>query len=256
VTDLGCNPDTWHPLRAELERWERAGETVRLWLRDDDAIEVTPALRRLLDLTTAHRVPALLAVIPAQAQPSLSEFLEPHAIVEVGVHGFQHANHAPAGEKAEEFTPDRDPDEVLRELRSGLDRLRTLFGAKCLPLFVPPWNRISRAAASSLPVAGYRALSTFGGRPLLEARTGLIEVNTHLDIIDWRGTRGGRDPGWLALELASELGRARERGYAPVGVLTHHLVHDAAAWGFLDCLFSETARHRIVHWVAARDLVA
>jgi predicted deacetylase len=173
----------------------------------------------------------------------------------VGVHGFRHTNHAAQGEKAQEFCAGRDPNEVTRELRSGRDRLISIFGAKCLPIFVPPWNRISSEAAMRLRDTGYRALSTFGRDRVLAPGTGVAEINTHVDAIDWRGTRGGRDPVWLAAELAKQLALARNAGGTPVGVLTHHLVHDEIAWHFLEALFAETARHANVRWVGARSLI-
>lgn len=246
----------WDPLRRELDAWHEESTPARLWLRDDDATEVTPPLRLLVELSQTHRVPVVLAVIPARADRRLAEFVAAQGNAEIAVHGFAHANRALPGVKAQEFTTARDAEDVLRELRSGRDLLSSLFGDKCLPLFVPPWNRISPEAARSLPAAGYRALSTFGWERVLDAGTGFVEVNTHLDIIDWRGTRGGRDPAWLAAELAAQLARARQEGHAAVGVLTHHLVHDDTAWGFLEALFAETARQAAVRWVWARELIA
>src|SRR5262245_8756453 len=97
----------WDPLRREFDAWDAASARARLWLRDDDAIAVTPALSRLIDLTQAYRVPLLLAVIPARAEPQLAEFLAGRWHVNVGVHGFAHANHAAPGAKAQEFTAER-----------------------------------------------------------------------------------------------------------------------------------------------------
>ncbi|TIT57545.1 MAG: polysaccharide deacetylase, partial [Mesorhizobium sp.] len=55
----------WQPLVEELARWQRAGRKAEFWLRDDDAVDPTPALDRLLDLTRQFAVPVTLAVIPA-----------------------------------------------------------------------------------------------------------------------------------------------------------------------------------------------
>ena len=69
------------------------------WLRDDDAVEPTVALDRLLGLTGEFAVPVTLAVIPAFTGEALARRLEaaPHAAV--AVHGWSHKNHAPAGQK-------------------------------------------------------------------------------------------------------------------------------------------------------------
>jgi hypothetical protein len=82
------------------------------------------------------------------------------------------------------------------------------------------------------------------------------ELNTHLDIIDWRGTRGGRDLGALAIELAGHLAWARQNDVPALGVLTHHLVHDEIAWRFVEELFAETAHHAAVRWSRASDLIS
>ncbi len=45
------------PLYRELQRWRDAGRVARLWLRDDDAIEPTAALERLLAETKNYGIP-------------------------------------------------------------------------------------------------------------------------------------------------------------------------------------------------------
>ncbi|TIS82782.1 MAG: polysaccharide deacetylase, partial [Mesorhizobium sp.] len=55
----------WQPLVEELACWRRADRKAEFWLRDDDAVDPTAALDRLLELTRALEVPLTLAVIPA-----------------------------------------------------------------------------------------------------------------------------------------------------------------------------------------------
>ncbi|RUU77058.1 polysaccharide deacetylase, partial [Mesorhizobium sp. M7A.T.Ca.TU.009.01.1.2] len=61
----------WQPLVEELARLQRAGRKAEFWLRDDDAVDPTPALNRLLDLTGEFAVPVTLAVIPALTDAKL-----------------------------------------------------------------------------------------------------------------------------------------------------------------------------------------
>ncbi len=93
----------WQPLLSELAGWERAGRKADFWLRDDDAVEPTAALDRLLTLTEKYGVPVALAVIPAFTGAALAKRLDeaPHAVV--AVHGWSHENHAAAGEKKQEL---------------------------------------------------------------------------------------------------------------------------------------------------------
>ncbi|TGS51521.1 polysaccharide deacetylase, partial [bacterium M00.F.Ca.ET.179.01.1.1] len=51
---------TWQPLVEELARWQRADRKAEFWLRDDDAVDPTPALYRLLDLTGPFAIPGAL----------------------------------------------------------------------------------------------------------------------------------------------------------------------------------------------------
>jgi hypothetical protein len=68
------DPD-WGQLDRALEDLERRGGQARFWWRDDDAIEDTTALRRLVDLAQRFRAPILLAVVPSRARRSLAALL-------------------------------------------------------------------------------------------------------------------------------------------------------------------------------------
>lgn len=233
-------PDGWRLLRESLEACRAAGREAPLWLRDDDAVAPTPALQRLLDLCGRHAVPLALAVIPAHATETLAGRLAAQPGVTVLVHGWSHANHAPPGRKKQELGF-RPRGHVLSELQAGMERVTALFGAQAAPVLVPPWNRIDPDLVGALPELGYRALSVFG--PPRAGR--LPSINATVDIIDWHGGRGCRDHAVLAGEIAAglEAWLAQGASAAPVGLLTHHLVHDESAWAFLEKLFAVTAGH-------------
>lgn len=240
------------PILQELDRWQAAGRTADLWVRDDDAVIPTTALDRLLDLGAGHDVPLTLAVIPQNTGADLANRLAGAGRVEVAVHGWSHTNHAPAGQKSRELGGDRAAAVVLADLTRGLVKLQDLHGPRTVPLLVPPWNRIDAGLVPKLPGAGYRGLSVFGPEPTAAP---LRMLNTHVDVIDWRGHRGGRDGGVLVAEIVARLQHTAITG-GSVGLLTHHLVHDAAVWAFLDGLFAATAHHPGGRWCAASDLLA
>jgi len=134
---------------------------------------------------------------------------------------------------------------ILGELGTGWLALERLFGARALPVLVPPWNRIDPALVPALPEIGYRALSTWGPRPRREAVRGLFQVNMHVDVIDWRGGGGfvGDEVAFGALVAALQRARrAAEAGNPdaaePAGLLTHHLVMDEEAWHFVASLLA------------------
>lgn len=239
--------DVWHGLHRELDRWAIEGRAARFWLRDDDAVEPSTALDRLLEMTDRHRVPVLLAIVPLAATQALARRLERVVGVSPCQHGCAHRNHAPPDQKKEELGAHRSLAVVLDEVRRARDRLADLFGETIRPVLVPPWNRIARAVASGLPELGFEALSTFG-RPT--ATTRIPHINCDIDIIDWKGGRRGHDPALLVSQLIEILADARSDGGRPVGILGHHLVHDAVAWSFLQELFTRTQSHPAAQWIS------
>lgn len=233
---------TMNLLRETLDRRSRPA---LFWLRDDDAVEPTKALDRLLALG-GGTIPITIAAIPALSGPALAKRLTQATRATVAVHGWAHRNHAPESRKNQELGADRPIQTVLNELTNGLLHLRALHGPRFLPMLVPPWNRIDAQVTAGLPAIGFSALSVFGPE-----KSGPIRaINTHVDLIDWRGSRGGRPDGELASEILSRLDQDD-----CIGVLSHHLVHDAQAWGFLERLVAATVDHPNCQWVSARDLM-
>ncbi len=220
---------TWGELEAEVRRRHDAGRPVEFWWRDDDATGVSPALEKLLSLSKACRIPLALAVIPQDAAPGLFDLLHPQ--VSVLQHGTDHRNRAAAGEKKTEYPGAEPADAALNRISSGMAKLRHLPGF--IPVLAPPWNRMRKDLLDKLPALGIQGISTYGARARREAAPGLRQVNTHVDIVAWR--RGRRFVG-EEQALAQAIECLASEG--PVGWLTHHAVHDAAAWDFLARLFT------------------
>lgn len=223
----------WQALDRELAEWRAAGRTADLWWRDDDAVDASPALDRLLEVHSATGMPLALAVVPAQATPALAERLARAPGVDVLQHGYAHVNHAPSTEKKVELGPHRPAMLVLGELGTGWLALERLFGERALGVMVPPWNRIAPALVPTLPEIGYRGLSTFGPRKRAIPVRGLLQINTHVDLIDWKGGRGFVGEEVALAALVEALSRSRSAGGEPVGLLSHHLAMDGRAWDFL-----------------------
>ncbi len=229
----------WQTLATEAARWADRPAPADLWWRDDDAADACPALERLLGVHRAGGVPLALAVVPAQATAALAERLAGEPGIDVLQHGYAHANHAPPTEKKMELGLHRPAMFVLGELGTGRMALDRLFGARPLPVLVPPWNRIAPPLVPTLPEIGFRGLSTFGPRKRVHPVRGLRAVNTHVDLVDWKTRRFVGTTAALA-NLVDALARARESD-EPVGILSHHLAMDAEAWDFLGLLWEKTA---------------
>ena len=245
----------WDSLRNELARWDDAGRVAEFWWRDDDAGQPAPALTRLLTLAQTAQVPLGLAMIPRETAAEL--VAAPDEWVSILQHGCDHRNRAGGGEKKAEFPATEPVSQALARLAQG--RV-SLAGPCSLPVLVPPWNRVSSAGLLlQLGQAGYRGLSRFGPRGDASWVPGVVQVNTHVDIIDWKGTRGfvGDD---IALAAAVAHLQARREGRVDAneatGVLSHHAVHDEASWTFLARFFEFTRVLTGVRWRSASALFA
>lgn len=245
---------TFAALRAELDQWSASGRRATLWWRDDDASAATPALARMLAVAAANSVPLALAVIPARLGPDLVDAVAPAAGCTVLQHGFEHRNHAAAGERSCELGANRPLAVTAEELVRGRERLRAAFGVRFLPILVPPWNRIAAELVALLPQLGYRGLSTFAPRKNALAAPGVAQCNTHVDPIAWRRGRRFVGEDEAAARLSAHLALRRNGAVDPAeatGLLTHHLDFDEAAWRFVDTLLERTRAHPAVSWLAA-----
>ena len=250
--------DPWDALDRELDAWAAGGRQATLWWRDDDAVAPGPALDRLLDIAAQHGLPLALAVIPLPATAALAARLAVAGPdVAVLQHGFAHRNHGGAGEKKAELGAQRPVEAVLDELRRGAALLRRLFagaGPAPLPVLVPPWNRIAPSVVAGLRAAGFAGLSTYHPRVAREPSPGVLQVNTHADIVDWRGSRGfvgaAAALGLMTAHLAARR-EGRNDADEPTGLMTHHLVHDEACWAFLATLANRLADRPGAVWLDA-----
>ena len=249
-------PLDWDDLTRELDLWADSGRIATLWWRDDDAVEPTRALERLFDLADASGVEIGLAVIPANAREALAAALDGRSHVAILQHGYRHRNHAPKGTPAVECGGARSVDTVLTEMRAGRARMQELFAARAEPILAAPWNRIDPPVLVRLGEAGFAGASAMGARALMAGANGLVVVNAHLDPLNWKERRFAGLAKALS-GLTSEL-RDRRTGATeadePLGLLTHHLDHDAETWSFVERLLEVTAAHPAVRWIGARGL--
>jgi hypothetical protein len=246
---------SWQVLAEEAARWRDAGRTADLWWRDDDAADHTAALDRLLAVQREAAVPLALAAVPARVTPAFAQRLAGEVGLDVLQHGYAHVNHAPPTEKKVELGPHRPAMVVLGELGTGWLALERLLGSRALPVLVPPWNRIALGLVPTLPEIGFRGLSTFGSRRRIRLR-GLVEVNTHVDLLDWKGNRAFVGEEAALGALIDALAAARTASAEPVGLLSHHLAMDAKAWDFLRSMWEKVLTMPGLHLRPARELFA
>ncbi|MDI1284124.1 MAG: polysaccharide deacetylase family protein [Reyranella sp.] len=248
---------SWQALDLELEQWRAAGRTAELWWRDDDAADTSPELDRLLALHRETAVPLALAIVPAHATAALAVRLATEPGVDLLQHGYAHVNHAASGEgKKIELGPHRPAMIVLGELGTGWLAMERLFGKRPLAVMVPPWNRIAPALVPTLPEIGFAGLSTFGARARAQPVRGLRQINTHVDLVDWKSGGGFTGEEACLAVLVASLSRSRTESGEPVGILSHHLAMDGGAWDFLRLLWERTRAMSGMRVRSARELFA
>lgn len=247
----------WDALADEAERWRDLARPLEFWWRDDDANRGTPEVARLLQLARESGVPLALAVIPQAVQADAFDAMAPN--IDVLQHGADHRNRAAADQKKSEFPESESVDSAIGRLLSGRRQLEQVFGARALPVLAPPWNRFPATRVKHLVDAGYRGLSTFQARAAAFPAPGLRQANAHVDIIDWRAGRGFVGEARALQTVCAQL-RARRLDSSdagePLGWLTHHAVHDEAAWKFMARLFERSHSMPGLRWLGAREIFA
>jgi hypothetical protein len=223
---------------------------VRLWWRDDDAGRDDPRLGRLIAIAERHQAPLALAVVPDWLQPAAADRIGAARDVTVLQHGIAHQDHAAPGERRIEMGGTATPAGLAPAIVDGRARLAAIFGERFRSVMVPPWNRIGASFAAQLPAWGFGGLSTWAGTGPA-APAGLACIDTHLDAVSWR--EGRRCLGFAELtELLA--GLLRRRSPEPLGLLTHHLVVDAAGFVALDRLIGLVQDHPKLRIESASDL--
>jgi len=248
---------TWSKLYDELDRWSDSGTRASFWWRDDDAIEATEELTRLNSLGQELKIPVALAVIPSLLQDSLAGYLQDRNNITVFQHGYSHSSYAAKGVKKIEVGGERSTDEIQTQLATGCRQLHVAFSNQFLPVLVPPWNRIESRTYAALVGAGFCGLSSMWARTIAYPAQGLLQVNTHLDLVNWRHGRGFVGESMALGLICDHLITRRtgdQPGTEPTGILTHHLAQTEAVWDFFPELMHKLGQHPAVEWLDAKSI--
>lgn len=242
----------WQWLGRELDAWADEGHSAKFWWRDDDATEAGDALNKLAGLSDNLNIPLALAVIPSRLKLELVDFLRNRALISVLQHGYAHENHAVPGQRKLELGGKCAPAKLIADLEQGYRTLERHFAERFDPVLVPPWNRVDSKLLPCLNEIGFTGISTMKVRRNAHPAPGLLQVNTHLDPVNWRHT-GGFIGVYPAIAILIQHLVAKRTGYRdcdePTGILTHHLVQNDAVWRFLDDLLQFLSDHPAVTWL-------
>ncbi|MBV6633460.1 MAG: polysaccharide deacetylase family protein [Alphaproteobacteria bacterium] len=244
----------WTALVDELDAWSSAGLTSRFWWRDDDAVECSKALDRLTGLSQKFAAQLVLAVIPARLQPGLVQQVADTPHLYCAQHGLSHDNNAPPGQKKIELGGGLGAAAVIDRIGRGqaiLDDLMPRNHPSRLSMLVPPWNRINADVVDALPGLDFAALSCFADQPDVELPDGLARLNVHCDPINWRDDRAYTGAATALAPIIERLKAARigdRVTTTQIGLMTHHLVHSAEVWQFVERFLAVTTDHPAIRW--------
>jgi peptidoglycan/xylan/chitin deacetylase (PgdA/CDA1 family) len=237
-------PPGWDALQSELDLWSKHDRKVPFWWRDDDVSTTSPALDRLLDLRASFGVPIAFAAIPGRIDSSLQRRLSREDRARLLQHGWDHVNRARPGRAKAELCASRQPADVHAELAEGRRRLTSFFGDRFLPVLVPPFGYLAPRLTKVVKHVGYRFISVASDFPGLP----LPSRNVHLDVVNWRTGRAAEPVEVVRATIAAL--KLRRFGIVsaemPIGIMTHHLDHDSAAWSLVEELLERLIDHSTV----------
>lgn len=237
-------------LSRHLDARGAAGRPLALWWRDDDLETPSDALTVCLNALEEAGIAAAFAAVPAGLTPAAVAALGGRRAV-LFVHGWAHANHAGAGEKKSEFGAHRPPADRLADIDRGWNRVREIGGDRAVPCFVPPWNRIGDDLLPALSGTGIGALSTFASPNRRPPKASVPRLDTHVDLIDWRGSGAPISGDALAIRMVQHNGVD-----GPVGILSHHRVTGPEAWTEWRPVLRLLSAHRAVRWLNPGEALA
>ena len=231
-------PEGWlSRLEAVFKQQSREARPSIFFRADDIGVAGKP-FEALCRLFRHHSIPLAMAVVPAWLNDGRREQLFEHAGLEEPLwgwhqHGWRHVNWQRVGKKSE-FGEQRPIDRQIRDISQGRDKMRKTFGDRFLPIFTPPWNRLSSTTLTALDRLDFKAVSMgnrLPGNP--NHRVSLKHLKIHLDLHTRKGSDPVSDYEALLAEIAALMTK-RE----PVGIMIHHQRMTIFAFEFLHELLS------------------
>jgi peptidoglycan/xylan/chitin deacetylase (PgdA/CDA1 family) len=229
-------PTDWtNRLSDALERGS-ANQAPTVFFRADDVGAGGQAFEALCILFRSFQVPLAMAVVPSWLSSVRQKQLFESAPLSEKLwgwhqHGWRHVNWQKTGKKSE-FGEHRPFERQWRDIWQGQQKMKEIFGDNLLPIFTPPWNRMSNATLKVLQELNFKGISLAGSTPRgFRPPPTLKKIRVHLDLHTRKGRDGDSDFDGLLEELAILIGR-RE----PFGVMIHHHRMTAFAFQFLHAL--------------------
>lgn len=141
-------------------------QATRIFIRDDDVGELTPALKVFSQTFARRGLPVSYQIIPERLTDECAAYLrdlraEFPGLVELGQHGLRHQMMVRGKLEFYEFGPERTYDQQFADIQEGTDLLRTRLGDDSASrIFTPPRHRFNRDTLRAARALGFRVLSS------------------------------------------------------------------------------------------------
>jgi hypothetical protein len=186
-------------------------------------------------------------VVPDGVDLALAGQLRSHPQVSVMQHGVDHRSQSTSGPPSQ-FSAAEPVSQVAVRLEQGWRQLAAF--QERLPVYVPPWNDLTANVQAALPLTSLQFVSAWR-EPSEPGRQ-----DVHLDLLRWQPRPRFIGETRFLSRLRRALAERRKAGRwdDPIGLLTHHLDHDEAAWRFLRRLLDWRPLSARVWWRSAGEL--
>ena len=229
-------PPNWQDRLSEAVERTPSSHSPSLFFRADDIGAGGCAFEALCKLFRHHNVPLAMSVVPAWLSAVRQHRLFECAPLEESLwgwhqHGWRHVNWQRSGKKSE-FGEHRPLEKQWRDIWQGKEKMNGVFHHHLLPVFTPPWNRLSGPTLKILPQLGFKAVSIPNPLPRsFKTPVGLKNLRVQLDLHTRKAVDAATDFQNVLAELVNLLARKE-----PFGVVIHHKKMTLFAFEFVDLL--------------------
>ena len=241
-------------LHEAAERWT-GNHAPAVFFRADDIGAGGRAFEALCRLFRHHETPLAMAVVPAWISQVRREQLFHSAPLEEPLwgwhqHGWRHVNWQRTGKKSE-FGEQRPFEKQWRDIWQGRQKMEEIFLDRFIPVFTPPWNRLSPLTVKIVQQLNFRGISLAGPLPRgARQPSGLANLRVQIDL----HTRKAREPEKDYLDLLDEL-TALMGKKEPIGIMVHHHRMSLFAFDFLHELLTVLNHHSQVDLQGFRNFL-
>jgi hypothetical protein len=241
-------------LHETAERWT-GNHGPDVFFRADDIGAGGRAFEALCCLFRHHETPLAMAVVPAWLSQVRREQLFHSAPLEEPFwgwhqHGWRHVNWQRTGKKSE-FGEQRSFEKQWRDIWQGRQKMEEIFLDRFIPIFTPPWNRLSPLTIKILQQLNFKGVSLAGPFPRgVRPPSGLTNLRVQIDL----HTRKSRESEQDYVDLLDQITTVMAKK-EPVGIMIHHQRMSLFAFEFLHELLTALNNRTQVNLQGFRNIL-